>query len=114
MTPNPSIERTSQGLRPCPAAHVERYVFFRQFRLPGIERALLFACETPQRFPAVLKDVQRVRVKRFPYFVSSEFVEIALSFSRCSMCVAIQPSGVSEHKHALQAPTFNFFLRPEP
>jgi len=34
-----------------------------------IERALLSACETPQRCPVVLKDVQRVRVRRFPYFI---------------------------------------------
>jgi len=34
-----------------------------------IERALLSACEAPQRCSAVFKDVRRVRVKRFPYFV---------------------------------------------
>jgi plasmid stabilization system protein ParE len=34
-----------------------------------IERALLAACEAPQRFSAVLQDVHRVRVRRFPYFI---------------------------------------------
>lgn len=34
-----------------------------------IERALLAACEAPQRFSVVLQDVRRVRVRRFPYFV---------------------------------------------
>lgn len=34
-----------------------------------IERALLSACEAPRRCPAVLQDVRRVRVKRFPYFI---------------------------------------------
>ncbi len=34
-----------------------------------IERALLLACNNPQRYPAVLQDVQRVRVRRFPYSI---------------------------------------------
>lgn len=34
-----------------------------------IERALQTACEHPQRFPVVLENVQRVRVRRFPYSI---------------------------------------------
>lgn len=34
-----------------------------------IDKALLTACEAPQRCPAIVQDVRRVRVKRFPYFV---------------------------------------------
>ena len=34
-----------------------------------IERALLQACEMPQRFPRMLADVRCVRVRRFPYSV---------------------------------------------
>jgi plasmid stabilization system protein ParE len=34
-----------------------------------IERALLQACEMPQRFPTMIQDVRRVRVRRFPYSV---------------------------------------------
>ena len=38
-----------------------------------IEQALLQACEMPQRFPKMLADVRCVRVRRFPYSISSEF-----------------------------------------
>jgi plasmid stabilization system protein ParE len=34
-----------------------------------IERALMQACETPQRFPRMLHDVRAVRVRRFPYSI---------------------------------------------
>jgi plasmid stabilization system protein ParE len=34
-----------------------------------IERALLQACEMPQRFPRMLADVRCVRVRRFPYSI---------------------------------------------
>lgn len=34
-----------------------------------LERALLQACETPQRFPVILQDVRCIRVRRFPYSV---------------------------------------------
>jgi len=34
-----------------------------------IDRALLQACETSQRFPNVVEDVRRIRVHRFPYSV---------------------------------------------
>jgi plasmid stabilization system protein ParE len=34
-----------------------------------IERALLQACEMPQRFPRMLSDVRCVRVRMFPYSI---------------------------------------------
>ena len=34
-----------------------------------LERALLQACEMPHRFPTMIQDVRRVRVRRFPYSV---------------------------------------------
>ena len=34
-----------------------------------IQQALLIACENPQRFPNVLANVQRIRVRRFPYSI---------------------------------------------
>lgn len=34
-----------------------------------IERALHTACESPQRFPSVLGNVQCIRVRRFPYSI---------------------------------------------
>lgn len=34
-----------------------------------IDRAVLRACETPQQFPIVLRDVRQVRVPRFPYSI---------------------------------------------
>lgn len=34
-----------------------------------IERALLLACEMPQRFPRILADVRCVRVRKFPYSI---------------------------------------------
>lgn len=34
-----------------------------------IERALLIACENPQRFPKMLLDVRRIHIQRFPYSI---------------------------------------------
>jgi plasmid stabilization system protein ParE len=34
-----------------------------------LEQALLTACENPQRCPQVLHDVQRIRIRRFPYTI---------------------------------------------
>lgn len=34
-----------------------------------LERALLQACETPQRFPVMLQDARRVYLRRFPYSI---------------------------------------------
>lgn len=34
-----------------------------------IERALQMACDKPQRFPNVLTNVQRIRIRRFPYSI---------------------------------------------
>ena len=34
-----------------------------------IEAALVQACDAPQRFPLVVGDVRRVRVRRFPYSI---------------------------------------------
>ena len=34
-----------------------------------IERALLLACETPQRFTKMIHDVRCIRVRRFPYSI---------------------------------------------
>lgn len=34
-----------------------------------IELALQQACESPQRFPRMLSDVQCIRVRRFPYSI---------------------------------------------
>jgi len=46
----------------------QRHGLGREF-VSEIDRAVLRACESPQQFPIVLRDVRQVRVPRFPYSI---------------------------------------------
>ena len=52
-----------------------------------IENALHEACEAPSRFHAVVQDVRRIRVRRFPYFIffrvrADQLIVLAVFHSR--------------------------------
>jgi hypothetical protein len=75
--PNPSIERTSQGLRPCAASHVKRYTpryqhmsmwsvpFKDQRRLKAV--TLWHDMPAPERRPAELTAVRVAAGRRFTF-----------------------------------------------
>jgi hypothetical protein len=67
-----------------------------------IERALLQACEMPQRFPKMLHDVRCIRVRRFPYSIFSVSETIGSSCYRYFTPGVIRWSGVSGRNNTFQ------------